>query len=145
MKIIISFRTGFEQQAGFRDFEFNLDIHAPIIRYIAPINYKLEDYEEKNLQGLILEWLNREKKPAELLNVVLNRIEAHRLKSRMNTGLMFDMIMRTLVSESFTNDISLVTSFEIYSKTIEQEVSQNWNKLVYEHSSKSEARKKNDQ
>ena len=155
-KIIISCRTDFVQRDENDDdlSEFKVStVHQFKVRYIAPITYHARSREfekkginnysvekEKNSKSVfhlqVQEWLKREKiekKPEE----IITKISRLGVEERMRTGLVFNMIMKMLVSigeEENLQDLWF-KGFEIYRRTIREEFKQNIPKFIPENDS----------
>ena len=133
LKIIIGCRTDFVQRQGeddLEDFKPNPSVcaHGMRARYVAPIDYG--DKQKISLQQSVGEWLVREKSDIDP-RIILQKIHRQELQERMNTGLMFNMIMKMLISESSATleKRRRPRGYEIYKSSIIQELEHNWSLL----------------
>jgi serine/threonine protein kinase len=139
IKIIISCRTDFVQKLGednLEDFKPRVEnsaINGMRARYIAPIGYG--DNINNSLKQLVSSWLHKEQSQLDP-ETILKKITKQGLQDRMNTGLMFNMIMKMLITENplaLDDDHSRPLGFQIYKNSIKQELALNWELLVISH------------
>jgi hypothetical protein len=122
--------------------EDNLDEFSPMsihnialglrARFVAPIGYG--DNLNKNLENLVSEWLQREESKIDPKTLMQN-IRRQGLQDRMKTGLMFNMIMKMLITDNPINNPSMQRGYQIYQTSVRQELAKNWKIFVSAHKS----------
>ena len=142
IKLLISCRTDFVQNKGDDDLShFSVAKASPIVKYIAPIGYNPKNSKiQTKFEEIVKSWLEKDwdtitipKEKMELKSLtkrLTEKLKKLGLKDKMKTGLMFNMIMGIITSNDDLPNQPRLRSYEIYEKTIIQEIKLNWQKIV---------------